>query len=43
MPNRIILIDGEELARLMIRYDVGVRVTQTFAIKDIDENVFEEG
>ena len=43
IPNRIILIDGEELARLMIRYDVGVRVTQTFAIKDIDENVFEEG
>jgi restriction system protein len=42
VPNRIILIDGEELARLMIRYDVGVRVTQTFAIKDIDENVFEE-
>lgn len=43
VPNRIILIDGEEMARLMIRYDVGVRVTQTFAIKDIDENVFEEG
>lgn len=42
IPNRIILIDGEELARLMIRYDVGVRVAQTFAIKDIDENVFEE-
>jgi restriction system protein len=43
IPNRVILIDGEELARLMIRYDVGVRVTQTFAVKDIDENVFEEG
>ncbi len=43
IPNRVILIDGEELARLMIRYDVGVRVTQTYAIKDIDENAFEEG
>jgi len=42
VPNRIILIDGEELARLMVRYNVGVRVTQTFEIKDIDENVFEE-
>ncbi len=42
VPNRIILIDGEELARLMVRYKVGVRVTQTFEIKDIDENVFEE-
>lgn len=42
IPNRVILIDGEELARLMIRYDVGVRVTQTYAIKDIDENAFEE-
>ncbi|MCB9967854.1 MAG: restriction endonuclease [Geminicoccaceae bacterium] len=43
IPNRVILIDGEELARLMIDYNVGVRVTQTFAIKDIDENAFEEG
>ncbi len=43
IPNRVILIDGEELARLMIEYSVGVRVTQTYAIKDIDENAFEEG
>lgn len=42
IPNRVILIDGEELARLMIEYNVGVRVTQTYAIKDIDENAFEE-
>lgn len=42
IQKRLVLIDGEELARLMIRYDVGVRVTQTYAIKDIDENAFEE-
>jgi restriction system protein len=42
VPNRIILIDGNELAQLMIDYNVGVRVTQTFELKDIDENVFEE-
>lgn len=43
VPNRIILIDGDELAQLMIDYNIGVRVTQTFELKDIDENVFEEG
>lgn len=43
VPNRIILIDGDELAQLMIDYKIGVRVIQTFELKDIDENVFEEG
>jgi len=42
VPNRIILIDGDQLAQLMIDYNIGVRVTQTFELKDIDENVFED-
>lgn len=43
IQKRLVLIDGDELTRLMVRHDVGVRVTQTFELKDIDENVFEEG
>ena len=37
----IVLIDGEELVRLMIQYEVGV-ARQDFAIKKIDENYFAE-
>lgn len=43
IQKRLVLIDGDELTRLMVRHNVGVRVTQTFELKDIDENVFEEG
>jgi restriction system protein len=43
IQKRLVLIDGDELTRLMVRHGVGVRVTQTFELKDIDENVFEEG
>lgn len=39
--TRIVLIDGEQLAKLMIRYGVGCRVEETFAIKRIDEDFFE--
>ena len=37
---RIVLIDGEGLASLMMRYGVGVRATETFQILDIDEVFF---
>lgn len=37
----IILIDGRELARLMLRYNVGVREDRTVVIKRIDEDFFE--
>ena len=39
--KRIVLIDGEELARLMVEYDVGVRQQTTYKIKKIDEDYFE--
>ena len=46
-PKRIVLINGEELARLMVRYDVGVRVRDPhrppILIKGIDEDFFDEG
>jgi len=38
---RVVLIDGERLTRLMIRYGVGVQVKQTVQIVEIDEDFFE--
>jgi len=40
MPTRIVLIDGDQLATLLVRHDVGVRIEQTFHIKKIDEDFF---
>ncbi|MGI4795680.1 MAG: restriction endonuclease [Janthinobacterium lividum] len=39
---RMVLIDGEELCRLMVRFNVGVRVAQTVEIKKIDLDFFDE-
>ncbi|MDN6659483.1 MAG: restriction endonuclease, partial [Acidipropionibacterium jensenii] len=41
IQSRVILIDGERLARLMIRYGVGVQVERTVAIVKVDEDFFE--
>ncbi len=41
-PKSLILIDGEELTRLMYEYDVGVRTTQTIRLKKPDMDYFEE-
>lgn len=40
LGKRIVLIDGEQLAMLLIRHDVGVRVEETFYLKKIDEDFF---
>lgn len=40
VPTRVILIDGKRLARLMIRYGVGVQVKETYKIVEIDEDFF---
>lgn len=39
---RLILIDGPELAALMIEHDCGVVVEESFVLKQVDENFFEE-
>ncbi|MGC5584131.1 restriction endonuclease [Ornithinimicrobium sp. W1665] len=39
---RLVLLDGEELTRLMVRYNVGVGVRETFDLKQIDEAFFED-
>ncbi len=41
LGKRIVLIDGEQLARLMIRHNVGCRVEDTLHIKKIDEDFFD--
>ena len=41
LSKRIVLIDGEQLARLMIRYSIGCRVEEVLEVKKIDEDFFE--
>jgi len=39
---RLRLIDGTELTKLMVRYNVGVQVRETFELKQIDEEELDE-
>ena len=41
-PKRIVLIDGAELARLMVRHGMGVRTRARHEIKRIDEDYFDQ-
>lgn len=41
IAQRVVLIDGQRLARLMITHGVGVRAEETFTIRSIDEQVFD--
>jgi hypothetical protein len=41
LSKRIVLLDGRQLAKLMIRYNVGCRVEETIHIKAVDEEFFE--
>ena len=38
----VVLVDGEQLARLMVKYGIGVQVERTYTIKRIDEDFFDE-
>lgn len=40
LSKRLVLIDGPQLARLMIRYEVGCRVEEQLYIKKLDEEFF---
>lgn len=42
IDSKIILINGEELAELMIDYNVGVSVATTYEIKKMDSDYFSE-
>ena len=41
LSKRIVLIDGPQLAKLMIKFEVGCRTEETLAIKRLDEEFFE--
>ena len=40
MTPRVILVDGKELAELMIDHDVGVSVARTYRLKRLDLDYF---
>ena len=41
LSKRIVLVDGRQLTKLMIRYGVGCRVEETLYIHRVDEEFFE--
>jgi restriction system protein len=41
LSKRIVLIDGDQLAALMVRQNIGCRIEDTLHIKKIDEEFFE--
>jgi restriction system protein len=42
IEKKIVLIDGEELSKLMIDYNIGVAESQHYIIKKINEDYFGE-
>ncbi|AGT07341.1 restriction endonuclease [Paracoccus aminophilus] len=41
VQQRVVLIDGPRLARLMIDHGVGVKVDQTYVLRSVDANFFD--
>ena len=41
--SKIVLIDGEELASLMIEHGISVATTVTYEVKRVDSDYFSEG
>jgi restriction system protein len=41
LPQKIVLIDGRQLASLMIEHDVGVSATKAYTLKRLDQDYFE--
>ncbi|MCD9147225.1 restriction endonuclease [Pseudophaeobacter flagellatus] len=42
VQHRIVLINGDRLARLMIKHEVGVRARKTLVLRSVDEDYFSE-
>jgi restriction system protein len=40
---KVVLIDGKQLAELMIDFDVGVSLAASYSVKRIDSDYFEDG
>jgi len=41
IEKKIVLIDGKQLAELMIEHDVGVTLAKTYRVKKLDQDFFE--
>lgn len=42
IEKKIVLIDGQELAKLMIQYNLGVGIKENYQVKHIDSDYFNE-
>jgi restriction system protein len=42
IPQKVVLIDGVQLAGLMINFDVGVTTANTYTVKKLDLDYFGE-
>lgn len=40
--KKVVLIDGEMMGRLMVEYNVGVHVVNTYSIKEVSNDFFDE-
>ena len=40
--TKVVLVDGEELIELMMRYHIGVRVERSIELLELDQNYFED-
>jgi restriction system protein len=41
MTQKVVLIDGYELGQLMVKYGIGVQITNKYQIVEVDEDFFE--
>lgn len=41
--KKIVLVDGDRLAKLMVDHDLGVISTKTYVIKEVSNDFFDEG
>lgn len=42
LASKIVLVDGETLAKLMIEYDIGVSTVETYRVKKVDYDFFSD-
>lgn len=42
IEKKIVLIDGQELAKLMIQFNLGVGIKETYEVKQVDSDYFNE-
>ena len=42
LHSKIVLVDGQQLAKLMIEYNLGVSTVSTYQVKRIDSDFFNE-